>query len=312
MNITNINNLPEAYYRNCLRDDHPRFDMDTFSVTELQKGVKEIILTHRHWNELTQDCSDMVWLILGKAVHKVFEGSEGEHEISEARLSTTVQAYDPKTGAWDKKITISGGFDLYNGQTFVITDYKTTQTFGYQMKLQEGTQSEWYKQLQKYWYILGKNGFEVRSGQIVVILKDWSKAKARIDRDYPQLPVQIVKYKSFGGSEEAMLLEQDIVDKVHEILSQAILPDDEIPPCTKDERWEKGEKWAVMKDGRKSAVRLHDSETEAQRMVDDLGKGHSVVHRPGIPVKCVDYCQCCEFCSFYRDYMEAQNDIQTT
>jgi len=310
MKITNINNLPEAYYRNCLRDDHPRWGMDTFSVTELQKGTKEIILTHRHWEELTQDCSDMVWLILGRAVHKVFEGSEGEHEISEARLSATVMAYNPQTDAWDRPVTISGGFDLYNGQTCELTDYKTTQTFGYQTKKQEGMDSEWYKQERMYWWLLGKAGFEVRTGKVVVILKDWSKAKARIDRDYPQLPVQVVTYGSFGNSESAALLEQDIVRKVENIIMNDQLPDDHIPPCTKEERWDRGEKWAVMKAGRKSAVRLLDSRYDADRMVEDLGAGHSVVYRPGIPTKCVDYCPCAEFCSFYRDYMEAQNDVQ--
>ena len=304
MNITNKNGLPNAYYQNCLRDDHPRYGMDTFSATELLKGTKEIILTHRHWNELEVDCSDMVWLILGKAVHAVFEGHEDEQEISEARVHATVMAYNPATDLWDIPITISGGFDLYNGETKTLTDYKTTQAFGFKMKQEEGTDSDWYRQLKIYWWLLGKNGFEVRKGQIVAILKDYSKAKARLDASYPQLPIQTVTYNGFGNSETAMLFESDLTRKIDQIRAYDLMADDEIPPCTKEERWEKGEKWAVMKNGRKSAIRLLDSEAEARDMADGLGKEQFVTYRPGTPIKCQDYCSACEFCSFYKSLKE--------
>ena len=79
------------------------------------------------------------------------------------------------------------------------------------------------------------------------------------------------------------------------------MADDEIPPCSAKVRWEKPTKYAVKKEGRKTAVRVLDASDEAERMAADLGKGHYVEKRLGESVKCLDYCTCCEFCNFYRD-----------
>ena len=65
MIITNKYNLPEPYFKSCLKDEHPRFDWDTFSVTELMKGTKEIVLNRRFYQELQQDCVDMIWSVFG-------------------------------------------------------------------------------------------------------------------------------------------------------------------------------------------------------------------------------------------------------
>jgi hypothetical protein len=116
--------------------------------------------------------------------------------------------------------------------------------------------------------------------------------------------VQTVTYGGFGHSELAAMLEADLTQKIDQILSYDLLADDDIPPCSKEERWEKGEKWAVMKNGRKSAIRLLDSEAEARDMAEGLGKDHYVAYRPGISVKCEDYCSACEYCSFYKSLKE--------
>jgi hypothetical protein len=303
MIITNKYNLPEPYYKSCLRDNHPRFGWNTFSVTELNKGVKEIILNRRHWNELEQDCSDMAWTVFGTAVHKVMEGHDGENELAEERVSMTVSTpFGPKN--------VSGGFDLYNAETKVLTDYKTTGVFSYQMKLKEGTESEWAKQLRIYWLILGKSGFPVKAVRNVIFLKDWSKTSAKRDSSYPQTPVVTINYgfSEVFNSEAAAYLEADLAEKITEVLKYKDLPEDQIPDCTEEERWERGECWAVMKKGRKSAIKRHDRESDAQRHLESLDKNHYIEHRPGIPVKCVDYCVCANKCSFYKNYMASLNE----
>ena len=121
MIITNKYNLPEPYFKSCLKDEHPRFDWDTFSVTELMKGTKEIVLNRRFYQELQQDCVDMIWTVFGTAVHKVMEGHEGENELAEERISIEIPC-----GEYGIR-HVSGGFDLYNAETQLITDYKTTE-----------------------------------------------------------------------------------------------------------------------------------------------------------------------------------------
>ena len=58
MKITNKMGLPEALVRAVQREQHNK--PGHISVTTLQKGVKEIILTQRHWDEFEMDVADMV------------------------------------------------------------------------------------------------------------------------------------------------------------------------------------------------------------------------------------------------------------
>jgi hypothetical protein len=51
-------------------------------------------------------------------------------------------------------------------------------------------------------------------------------------------------------------IEQFIKDKFAEIEKYEDKPDDELPICTAKERFNKGDKYAVMKKGRKAALRL--------------------------------------------------------
>lgn len=306
MIITNKHNLPEPYFRSCLRDEHPHFDWDTFSVTELMKGTKEIVLTRRFFQELEQDCVDMIWTVFGTAVHKVMEGHEGENELAEERISIEIPC-----GEYGIR-HVSGGFDLYNAETQLITDYKTTGVYSYQMKLREGTDSDWAKQLRVYWLILAKAGFPVRDVRNTVFLKDWSKTQARRDRSYPQKPIVNIDYEYNGSfnSEVAAYMQADLAQKIIEVLDYKDLPESQIPDCSKEERWERDECWAIKKDGRKNAIKLHDSEFEAERHLLELGKGHYIEHRLGTPVKCIDYCTCASKCSFYHRYQGYIDNLQ--
>jgi hypothetical protein len=303
MIVTNKHNLPDPYFKACQRDSHPRFDMTEFSVTELNKGDKEILLTRRHWNELEQDCSDMVWAVFGTAVHKVFEAKEGDDEIAEERVSTFL---DTEHG----KVRLSGGFDLYNASEQCLTDYKTTKVFSYQMKMQEGVDSEWARQLRAYWWLLSKNGFPVKRARNIILLTDFSKTNAKRDPAYPQTPIVTLDWK-FGvmNGEEAASIEEEFTGKVEAILKASELKDDDIAPCTKEQRWERGECFAVMKKGRKTALKRFSNEFEAEAMAaasPDL----YVEHRPGVSVKCEDYCLCKAYCNYYRDVVAGRQEAE--
>ena len=54
-----------------------------------------------------------------------------------------------------------------------------------------------------------------------------------------------------------------------------------------------------MKEGRKSAVKLHDNERDAAEQVRDSGKGYSVVKRPGEAVRCASYCSVAHGCPHF-------------
>jgi hypothetical protein len=156
-----------------------------------------------------------------------------------------------------------------------------------------------------YSWLLDKNNFKVQKCRFIAILKDHSKSKARFDPDYPQEPVYV--YEFDVTQERLWEIEAFIEKRVNEYLQYKPLGDDEIPECSPEERWEDPPKYAVMKQGRKSAVKLFDTRESAEAMVDDLGHDkHYLEERLGEAKKCQGYCICCEFCHFY------QNHVKTT
>ena len=76
--------------------------------------------------------------------------------------------------------------------------------------------------------------------------------------------------------------------------------DEELEPCTKDERWATDDKFAIMKEGRKSAIKLFDTREDAEKMLESLDDKHWLQERKGESKKCVDYCVCRDFCPFYK------------
>ena len=62
-----------------------------------------------------------------------------------------------------------------------------------------------------------------------------------------------------------------------------------------------------MKNGRKTAIKLFDSEADADAYAGELGNSHYVEHRPAVSRKCEDYCSCCDFCNFYKSMHKGEN-----
>lgn len=190
--------------------------------------------------------------------------------------------------------TLSGQFDLYNAKEKKITDYKTCSVW----KVIYGDYSDWRRQLLIYAYMMRQIGFEVNSGEIVAIMKDHSKRDAKYKADYPKLPVKVIKFEF--TLEDFAEIESWLIDKFDEIRRCEQLPDDELPLCTPEERYNSGDKYAVMKKGRKTALRVLDSMEEAEKWMADNG-GDEIKVRPGEDKKCIDYCSVCEFCNYYRE-----------
>ena len=74
-------------------------------------------------------------------------------------------------------------------------------------------------------------------------------------------------------------------------------------PCTDDERWKKDDKYAVMKKGRVSALRVLNTYQEAVTwMVENEPKGTvTIEERPGEYTRCNEYCSAAPFCQQHQD-----------
>lgn len=280
MKVTNRLHLPEAFVNAVSTTRHNA--AGCFSATTLNKGVKEIILSDRHFDEIEVDAADQVWAVWGTAVHALLE-SQPDNNFHEERFKVAVG------NSW-----VTGQVDSYDMERGIINDWKTASVW----KVQFADFADWRAQGLTYAWLLTKSGLEVKKCRFVALLKDHSKTKAKHDASYPQSPVFV--YEFDVTADDLAATEARIISKVTEIENAYKLGDDDIEPCSAEERWADGEKWAVMKNGRKSAVKLFDNQQDADAMAGELGNSHYVEHRPAISRKCGEYCDCKDFCSFYK------------
>jgi len=281
MKITNKLNLPTGFVKAVSTEKHNA--PGSLSATTLIQGVKQIILMERYWDVLVDDVSDRIWAIFGTAVHSILQ-TEGEYNFTEQEMSFKIG-----------DITVTGQIDNYDMKHGLIDDYKTASV----VKVKFGDFNDWYLQGMIYAWLLRKNGFKVERCRFIALLKDHSKTDAMRERQYPENPVYVYE---FPVTQQGLFkIGIYIRNKVDEYKRCLLLPDNDIPPCSPEERWDRPPKYAVMKKGVKRAVRLFDTEEEAVELVGVKGEDHYVVSRKGESIRCQSYCLCRRFCNFCQE-----------
>ena len=232
----------------------------------------------------------MIWLIFGTAVHKVLEDSQEEDtEFKEEHFVEEVE----------NGYKLSGQADLYNAKEKMVTDYKTCSVW----KITYNDWDDYKKQLLMYGWAFRKMGFEVDKGQIVAVVKDHSKTKAKVDSSYPQYPVYKKMFKFTDKDFEE--IEEFIKAKFKEISENEDVPDNELPLCSEEARWNTGDKYAVKKKGNKRALRVYDTIEEAETHLKQ-DENLELEVRKGEDKKCLEYCSCCEFCNYWKENYETK------
>lgn len=287
MRWTNKFGLPQSVYNAVAVDSYDRHD--AYSATELIKSPCEIILNRRHSDEIEEDVCDAVYSLLGTAIHSIMEATdEEENEVREERLF-----YEFPEGA------VSGKFDSFDATPGkeVLKDYKCTSTW----TAIYGDGGKYQAQLSIYLMLFQLVlNIRCRHAQIIQFFRDHSMSKAKFDKSYPQSPIRVIDY--YFADEDIAKTENDIRAKLSEINALKDTPDDELPPCSAENRWETPTTYAVKKNGRKSALRVLPSEEEAEVWMELNGtKDCYIEERLGESRKCLNYCKAAPFCKFYRD-----------
>lgn len=274
MIVTNKYNLPSSIVKAVSINFPPR--EDRISVTDLINAPLIRYLKMKHWDELTEDASDKLWMLLGTSMHYILEQHSPEDAFQEERLTANING-----------ITISGKSDLY--QNGVITDWKVTSVFSFLL----GNKPEWEAQLNVYAWLWRENGFPVEKLLINALLRDWQKSKIFKDSNYPEIPFIEVEIPLWSMED----IEEYIIGRIN--LHKQI----PLAECTPEERWQRPTTYAVMKKGRESAVRVYDSMLEAETKIDNIAKdrsSHYIDVREGKRIRCEDYCIVNKFCPYYK------------
>jgi hypothetical protein len=282
MKITNYNKIPEPIYRAVCKNWYSGANAQHFcSVTKLLKPDKLFVLERRHKDQLSVEASDLIWSLMGSAMHRVLEASETGDTLNEERLFTEVNG----------KI-ISGGVDLYENR--VISDFKFTSVWSY---IYASSKIEWEQQLNLYSYLYQSTGFEVDKMQIIAIFRDWSSSKAK-EKNYPK-QIEIIPIRKWSIDQ----CEHFIKQRLFKLEMALKLPDDAVRECSQRDRWQNDTIYAIMKRGNKRAVKLCTSEEQAKAyMKTNVDKEKLFLEiRSGIPKRCENYCSVSHYCHFYRE-----------
>lgn len=277
MNITNELNLPEPLVDAIRNDGYTKGDAD-FSITGLMSPPYQRKLMGEYGGKITEDASDRIWSLFGQSVHAIIERSvvdgTGKYEV-EKRL------YADCMGK-----RISGQMDLYDIKRKAIQDWKVTSVWSVK---DDTYKADYEKQLNGYAWLARLNGIEVETLEVVAILRDWSRLeRMRRGNGYPSHSVVVRKIPLWGP---------DIIQEYIETRVQ--LHKNEDPPvCTPRDKWQRDTTYAVKKDGAKRALKVCQSNTEAQEYINDKGGDDLIIEtRQGEAVRCLSYCPARQFCN---------------
>jgi len=279
MRITNKQNLPEPLVRAITNDNYDKGGAD-YSVTDLIKPPRITALEKRHWEELVEDASDRLWLLMGKAGHEVLRRSS-EGGIVEERCIIDFEGYK-----------VSGQLDYAVTEQSII-DYKFTSIWA----VKDGVKPEWDQQLNCYKYLAEQYGVEVKELKIIAILRDWNINEAKRNPELPQAQVVVLPVRVWAKEAVEHWMRHRIA--LHENARNGVLPD-----CTTEEMWERPARYAVMKKGNKKASRVLDSKLEAgQWMASQPSPSQFEIEvRPAERPRCENYCSVSEFCEVYKQW----------
>lgn len=306
---TNQTNIPVSIAV-FLATDHYDYSDDSISVTTLLKPTRQTVLASRlDKTQVSVDLSALIASRLGSAIHNGIEHAwvnnhhqalldmgtnanvakryvinPDENNLPERAIPVYLERRaSKKVGNY----TIVGKFDIVmDGR---VEDFKTTSV--YTAMLQTNSKNYVLQGSMYRWL----NPKIITSDQMAIqfIFTDWSGAKARSEKNYPQSRhmEQVFNLLSLESTERHIQL------KLTELAKYWRAPESEIPLCTDEELWRSEPVFKYYKnpDKLKRSTKNFDTLAEAnlRRATEGVGV---VIERPGEVTAC-KYCPAFSLCS---------------
>lgn len=295
--ITNKHNLPDPVFRALTEDNYSR-GASNRSVTQLIDAPRQQILTAEHDDEITYDASEMIWIILGKAVHHIFEQYAIGRNIAETRMFAEVNGW-----------TISGASDLQiieEDGGITIVDYKCTSVWSVIYD-----KADWHSQQNLYGWLVDQNfDLPVKRLRICAILRDWKNSEMLKNNEYPKVPLMLIDIPLWTQERREAYIQERV--QIHQDAEFERLTGGDLPPCTPEERWMRPTTYAVMKNKNKRALKVEETLADAEQWIVDWYAKHigskdklKVVERIGKPVRCADgWCRVSHLCDQYQGELD--------
>lgn len=332
MRITNKFNLPETIVKAVKHDTHKMAPGADLSVSALIDAPQIRVLKKRV-RDLEQDASEMLWALLGTAMHNVLERAYNTNFMSKAFTLVIERLMDRAEGAPDEErgpieaaakwlntqkailfpqdeqvkylmeqtmiieidgMHISGTFDIYDQENDLLEDYKMCSVWQY---IYPESRNKWTEQLNCYAHMLRETkGIYPKGIRVTRFFRDWSRQQASINPDYPKTSIMTFDVPLWDSSKAAQYMSQRVA------LHRAAEKSYPIPECTGSERWATAAVYKVKLPGMKKAIRNFDNEADARKWIADYHhlydkKGELIVDvLPGENKRCMEFCQVRKVC----------------
>lgn len=317
--LTNETGLPAPLFH-AIRNDTYEARGD-ISVTSLIDSPYQRLL--RKNNEYTEDAADMVWALMGQAMHSVIERAgrhfDGGTFYPEIKLTMNLDG-----------IVLSGTPDLIECRddgVNILHDYKNIFTYAYKLGEKSGSYQKWVKQTNIYVnlikngaidkkqaveYNIGRLGFDIHEIYVHAFIRDWNMNKSEYSFGYPPHPVATFRIPLYSeNSIQAYMVKQKKLhfeaEELFNRIKTTITPDT-IDVCSEEDRWSRPTVWRMVKKGAKRSLKNFEIKTKMDETDASLYWAMKVVEHPGLQIdkvpgediRCVNYCPVNMFCKYYK------------
>lgn len=291
MKWTNHFNIDQAIADAVMNDPYTKGSSD-ISVTTLIAPPRIRVLRKKYEDKRTEDVSDRIDVLFGQAIHTILDRAN-KTALGEERFYLNIDG-----------VVLSGQADLIYENEGVLKDYKTCSYH----EVSRGVKPDYEAQLNvlsylaRYGSVVDKTSGEFLPSPLsnksigkladVYLFKDWSKGKARRDRDIPQKQIYEMTVPVWSDEKTLEFIKSRI--DLHKKANKRL------PLCTNEERWAVPDKWAVMPSkGAAKSVRNYEDKKEAEEHSARLA-GSFLEIRPGSQNRCEGHCNVASFCSQYQ------------
>jgi hypothetical protein len=281
MKITNKHNVPAPLMTLASREYYSK-GASQYSVTEIMSPPKVRRLREQYNDMIEQDVSDMLWQLLGSALHVVMERGATDGWTMEERLFHDVDG-----------VTISGQIDAQQDTPdgVIITDWKFTSAWAVMQD-----KEEWVQQLNIYkWLVETVKRKKVCGLKICAFVRDFSRHEKK--EGYPAANITNIDIPMWDSVTTETYIRERL--EMHRNAKMAHDFGEELQPCSDEERWQSETIYAVKRDGRKTAIRVFKTIEEATELAEKE-KGY-VETRKGEPKRCTgNFCGVAQWCEQYQ------------
>ena len=291
MKLTNEKELPDVFVRAIKKNERPLGAENDISVTTLISQPQAVQLRRKHFDELEEDASKMLFSLDGTLMHLLLERASDidSDDIIEQTLSSN-----------EFKLRLVGTPDLISEG--VLYDYKNTSVFHIKGLLQDKeVKEEWLWQLNIYRYMFGCE--KIKGIKIIAVARDWRQNEYdRMKEDgYPE---KVTTFDIPVLSEKEIKVEIERRMELHYNERYGI----DHYECTDEERWATPTIYAVKKAGAKRAIKLYEDLKEARVHYDALhdnpnkkdGDAYLIEERPPTYTRCESYCSASPYCNQWK------------